>query len=366
MPDLLPGLPPDPTARPLLVTSDLDLLDELLRLCAAAGVEARVAADVAAARGPWAAAPVVVLGDDLSRAASSARLPRRRDLVLVGRTPGDADVWTRAAALGAESVVFLPGAASWLTDRLAGACEEPGAGAVTVAVIGGRGGAGASSLACALAVTASEGGWRTLLVDADPFGGGLDMVLGVEDAPGLRWPDLAAAAGPISASALRSSLPRLRRLHLLSWDRGEPQDVSAATVRAVLTAGRQAHELVVLDLPRRADPTVEEVLADVDTLLLVVPTEVRAVAAAGRIAAYVGRLVPDVRVITRGPAPSGLTPEMVAGSLGLPLAGRLKPEPGLALGLERGEPPARSGRGPLAALCRSLLGELSVPRRSAA
>ena len=365
MPERLPDLS-DLPVRPLLVTSDLDLLDELLRLCAAAGVEARVAGDVAAARGPWAVAPVVVLGDDLSRSAMAAKLARRRDLVLIGRTLDDADVWARAAALGAESVVFLPGAGAWLTDRLAGACEEPGAAAVTVAVIGGRGGAGASSLACALALTASDGGWRTLLVDADPLGGGLDMVLGCEDAPGLRWPDLAAADGSISASALRSSLPRLGGLHLLSWDRGDPVSVSGATVRAVLAAGRQAHELVVLDLPRRPDQAAEATSAGVDVLLLVVPTEVRAVAAAGRVAAYAGRLTHDVRVVTRGPAPSGLTPEMVAGSLGLPLAGWLKPEPGLALSLERGEPPARSGRGPLAALCRSLLGELSVPRRSAA
>ncbi|MDQ1643376.1 MAG: hypothetical protein QOJ90_2727, partial [Actinomycetota bacterium] len=32
--------------RPMIVTADLELLDELLRLCAAAGAEAQVAHDV--------------------------------------------------------------------------------------------------------------------------------------------------------------------------------------------------------------------------------------------------------------------------------------------------------------------------------
>ena len=46
--------------RPLLVTSDPDLLDELLRLCAAAGTEAEVAHDIAAARLSWSTPPLVV------------------------------------------------------------------------------------------------------------------------------------------------------------------------------------------------------------------------------------------------------------------------------------------------------------------
>ncbi|MCY7373354.1 MAG: hypothetical protein LH461_06615 [Spirochaetaceae bacterium] len=352
--------------RPLLVTSDPDLLDDLLRICAAAGAEARVANDVAAARGAWTEAPVVVLGDELSRSALASGLPRRGDLLLVSRDLDDAEVWSRAAALGAESVVLLPRAQSLLVERLTAACGEPSAGAVTVAVVGGRGGAGASPLSCALAVTAAGSGWRTLLVDADALGGGLDLVLGCEDAPGLRWPDIGAVGGAISASALRSALPTVDGLHLLSWDRGDEHVVSAATARAVLAAARPVHELLVVDLPRRVDAAAEVVLVAADLVLLVVPTEVRAVAAAARVAAYAGLLARDIRVVARGPAPSGLTPELVAERLGLPLAGRLKPEPGLARSLERGEPPARSGRGPLADLCRSLLGDLPGRGREAA
>jgi hypothetical protein len=74
------------------------------------------------------------------------------------------------------------------------------------------------------------------------------------------------------------------------------------------------------------------------------------------------RLVADIGVVVRGPAPSGLTAEVVAESLGLPLAGWLRPEPGLERSLERGDAPAGSGRGPLAALCRSLLDGLASAR----
>jgi len=339
--------------RPLLATTDHDLLDDLLRLCAAAGVEAQVAHEVAAARAEWSAAPLVVVDDDVSAAALAAGLARRPDVVLVARDLCDDATWERASRLGA-SVVVLPDAERWLLDRLAGTAVEPVPDATTIAVLGGRGGAGASILACALATTGAAR-CPTVLVDADPLGGGLDLLLGVETAPGLRWRDLAGAGGTVSPAALVRALPRASGLPLLSWDRGDPVQVPADTVGAVLAAVRGSHRLVVADLPRRLDAAAEVVAVESDVVLLVVPAEVRAAAAAGRVAAAVARFAGDVRVVVRGPAPSGLTGPDVARSLGLPLEGWLRPEPGLAAALERGEAPGRSGRGPLAQLCGKLL-----------
>lgn len=346
--------------RPLLVTSDADLLDDLLRLCAAAGVEPQVAHDLTAARSAWASAPLVVLGDDLSRRVDRAGLGRRPDLVLVTRDLDDVDVWTRGAGLGVETVVFLPDAEALLVDRLVDSVEAPVAEATTVAAVGGRGGAGASTLAGALAVTASADGLRTLLVDADPLGGGLDLLVGAEQVPGMRWPDLAVAGGRVGAAALGSALPEVSRLRLLSWDRGDPRPVPVAAATAVLSAACRSHQVVVVDLPRRLDALAEVAVAAATTVLLVVPAEVRATAAAARVAAGLRPLAPDVRLVVRGPAPSGLTGRVVADSLGLPLVGWLRPEPGLARSLERGEAPARSGRGPLADLCRELLRQLGA------
>jgi hypothetical protein len=137
-------------------------------------------------------------------------------------------------------------------------------------------------------------------------------------------------------------------------------------MRSVLAAASRASDLVTVDLPRHIDAAAEQALAAADVTLLVVPADVRSAAAAGRVALAVGLCARDVRVIVRGPAPSGLTGPMVADVLGLPLAGSMPPEPGLDLALDRGQPPTRSPRGPLTAFCRQLLGDLGLPGSRAA
>lgn len=355
-----------PPRRPLLVTADPQLLDDLLRLCGAAGVEPDVANDEALARRAWAEAPLVVVGSDLVRRLVRARVPRRAGVVLVGLDLDDAGVWDLAVEVGADTVVFLPDAQAWLVDRLGEAGDGPVSGGVTVAVLGGRGGAGASTLSAALACAAAGREVNTMLVDADPLGGGIDMLLGREDATGLRWPDLAAAAGRLSAESLRAALPRVGPLSVLSCGRGESLQLPLDAVRAVLAAARRSHDLVVVDLPRHLDDVAELVLSTATSTLLVVPAEVRATAAAGRVAVGVGLLAGDVRAVVRGPAPSGLTGPLVADALGLPLAGWMDAEPDLARAQEHGRPPPTEGKGPLASLCGSLLSDLLAVRRRAA
>ena len=357
--------PPGPE-RPLVVTSDPDVLDDLLRLAATAGAEVQVAADAGAARAAWSTASLVLLGPDAPEDCARLGLPRRADVVLVGVDLDDAGVWERAVAVGAERVAFLPDAERWLSDRLADAVEGGGPAGALVAVVGGRGGAGATTLACALAVTAARSGRSALLVDGDPLGGGIDLVFGEEQDGGVRWRDFAATRGRVPATVLAGALPRSHGLSLLSWDRGDTRVVPAEAVESVLAAGRRSHDLVVVDLPRAVDEASRVVLASATTVLLVVPAEVRAAAAASRVAAAVGVLCRDLRLVTRGPSPAGLTGHQVARALGLPLLGDLRPEPGLDASLERGEPPGLRPRSPLARLCGDLLDELLLPVRRAA
>ena len=56
-----------------------------------------------------------------------------------------------------------------------------------------------------------------------------------------------------------------------------------------------------------------------------------------------------------------LDPQSVADGLGLELYGTLTDEPGLVLAAERGDPPGRSARSPLAQLARRLLHQLPRP-----
>lgn len=347
------------TARPLLVTGDEVLLDDLLRLTTVSALTPDVAGDPGAATRRWLAAPLVLVGTDLADAVAAASPPRRPGVLLVGRDLDDATVWRKAVAVGAEHVVLLPDGESWLVDRLTDVAEG-GTEACTIAVVGGRGGAGATVLAASLAVASVRRGTRTMLVDGDPLGGGIDLVVGGEDRAGLRWPDLVATRGRVGADALRSALPQVDDLRVLSWDRSDSLRIPGATMREVLAAGRRGSDLVVVDLPRRVDAAVEETLLHATTTLLVVPAEIRATAAAARVAAALTLVCGDVRVVVRGPAPSGLDGAVIAASLGLPLAGELAAEPRLAEALERGEPPGRRVRGPLARFCDGFLDELGV------
>jgi secretion/DNA translocation related CpaE-like protein len=342
------------------VTADPDLLDDVLRIAADVGVLVDVAPDPAAARPWYGPAPLVLLGVDAAPDCVRAHLGRRPSVLLVGRhqDPGPPD-WTVADDLGAEHLVALPAGETWLAGRLRQLLAGAPSGLV-VAVLGGRGGAGASVFSAGLAVTAGRAGWRTLLIDADPLGGGVDLVLGWESLDGLRWPALSQTSGRVSPPALVDVLPRRGELVLLSWDRGDMVAVPAEAMATALDAGRRGRDLVIVDLPRRLDDASLLALATADRGYLVVPAELRACAAAARVAAVAGPHCPSLATVVRGPAPGGLRAKDVAQALGLPLAGSLRAEPRLAVGLERGDAPAKDGRGPLAELCQRILDELGA------
>ncbi|MDX6216690.1 MAG: hypothetical protein QOG99_2274 [Frankiales bacterium] len=344
--------------RPLLVTNDPVALDDLLRLAATAGVEVEVAADVGGARRSWAGAPLVVVGPDLLDRCAGSRLGRRSNVVALGDDLDDATIWRKAVDLGAERVVFLPDAEPWLVQAFADAVETTDHAGLVVATLGGRGGAGATTLSVALAQAGTRRALRTLLVDGDPLGGGVDLVLGVEDLHGLRWPDLIATRGRLPAAAVIEALPHVDGIGVLSWDRGDATPLPAEAVQAVVEAGRRACELVVVDLARTLDEGAREVLAAAACALLVVPAEVRATAAAARVASRAGLLCRDLRLVVRGPSPGNVAAEDVQLALGLPLAGTLKAEPHIDVHLEEGRPPGRRSRSPLGSFCDRLLSDL--------
>ncbi|MBW6437703.1 CpaE-like family protein [Actinoplanes hulinensis] len=339
------------------MTADQDLLDDLLRLAAAGGSEVEVAPDPAAARARWTGAPMVLVGADQVAACLRARLPRRSRLILVGHPAAMQTAFQVADLIGADNLAVLPEADPWVVDQFAGRSDPP-ATSRTLAVIGGRGGAGASILATGLATTAVRAGHRTLLIDADPLGGGLDLVLGWEQVDGMRWPALAGADGRVDPPTLLAALPHRGDLVLLSFDRDELPGVPVEAMAAALDAARRGRDVIVADLPRQLDDAAVLALQAAERALLVVPAELRATASAARIAATVSVHCDDVAVVVRGPAPGRLKARDIARALGLPLAGTLRPEPGVCQGIERGTAPTADGKGPLADLCRRLVGEL--------
>jgi secretion/DNA translocation related CpaE-like protein len=239
-------------------------------------------------------------------------------------TVDDGTIFRRALTIGAEGVYLLPGDEAALGDRLADTLDGGVRAAATFAFVGGCGGAGATTLAAAVAVTASRRGVRTMLIDGDPLGGGIDLALGSETGSGARWPDLLNAAGRVSAAALRAALPTVDGLAVLSWDRSDVTTLPPEAMRSVLGAAQRSSDLVVVDLPRRADPAAEEAFVRATATFLVVPRDVRSCAAAARLVRPLREVATDLRVVAREPGLGGLSAVDVAHHLSLPLAAKLR------------------------------------------
>ncbi|HEY6423589.1 MAG TPA: septum site-determining protein Ssd [Pseudonocardiaceae bacterium] len=354
--------------RPVMLVAPGGLADEVARLAAAAGCEPDRVTDPELVRERWNSAPLVLLDVEAAMCSANAGLPRRDGVVLVSAAP-DPEVWRSAVAVGAQHVAVLPDAEAWLVGALADAVESPAEPGRVLAVIGGRGGAGASVLAAAVAVAAAESGRRALLVDCDALGGGLDLALRAEETDGLRWSGLELGDGRVAAAALpamsASTMPRLGRwgeLTVLSCDRDGPGPNGVA-VRTVCATGQRAGETVVYDVPRHPCEPGTAALESADLAVLVVPAEVRACAAATTVAMRVLRYGVALQLVVRGPAPGGLTPGDVSRALDLPLLAAMRPQPGLAGALDRGALPGRS-RGPLATAARQVLGVLDGSHRA--
>ena len=139
------------TRRPVMMMAPGELADEVTRLAAAAGCDLHRITHPDTVREQWNCAPMLVLDAEAATASASAGLSRR-DGVVVVCADGDPQVWRCAVAVGAQHVVVLPDGEAWLVGALADALESPADPGRVLAVLGGRGGAGASVFATAVAV----------------------------------------------------------------------------------------------------------------------------------------------------------------------------------------------------------------------
>jgi secretion/DNA translocation related CpaE-like protein len=344
----------------LSLVSDVVLRNDVERIAAAVGARV-VHAREPSNRKVWTVASVVVLDAETVGRCAELALPRRGRIFLIGRTePGESE-WEAAIAVGVQRVLTLPAQESDLVNELSEGVDAPradGRGAV-LAVIGGRGGAGASVFATALAQVAHD----ALLIDVDPWGGGIDLALGSEGEIGLRWPDLAVQGGRLGYAALREALPVRRGITVLSAGR-TGREVDAGALRAVIDAGCRGGATVICDVPRRATPAAEAALDAADLVVLVTSADVRSCAATTALGQWLVAVNPNVGLVVRGPAPGGLTSVDVANIVGLPLLAAMRPQPRLAAALEHGGL-SMGRRSPLMPAARRVLAVLRTqPRES--
>ncbi|WP_425955240.1 pilus assembly protein FlpE [Xylanimonas sp. McL0601] len=220
-----------------------------------------------------------------------------------------------------------------------------------VAVVGACGGAGTSSVAAAVAHGLRRTGGRGVLVDLDAGGAGIEVLLGIEDEPGARWPELADARGDVDGRGLLAALPRWGAVPVLSAARFTPAAPEDDVVLDVCAALLRSGEAVIADLPRPGAwrTAARALLADADDVLVVTPATMTGAAGAVAVARALERVPAGggagrVRLVVRGPGPGRVDPADLSALTGLEVAAETGEDRSLAGAIERGEGP-RVGRG---------------------
>lgn len=249
----------------------------------------------------------------------------------------------------ADRGFVIPAQATNLLRALGNSVREnntpESAGGRVLGIMGAVGGTGASTLAAAVAREAAQT-QRAVLVDAVDHSGGLDLLLGCEDLPGARWPDLHVAEGSLAADDLVAALPQREKVAVLSAARGavaEGYGLNEAELRGAVGILRRGEIPVVVDLPS----TGELCLAGAETcdeVAVLCPAEVRAGARLAGLAARLRSRGVSASVVLRHRGWSGLDAQDVQQLSQLSVAAEIPTIPGLAKAAELGGLPTRLPR----------------------
>ena len=339
----------------VVATDDPELLDRILSITAAVGIEPLVVNEPQLLRPVWTTAAMVLVGADQAARVAALGLRRRAEVYVLSDQSARGAAYESSMPLGA-AVVTLPDGGGWLARAIADRGAQRNSTGEVICVVGGSGGVGASTFAAGLASVAVRATQRALLIDADPYGGGLDLLLGAEWVEGLRWPRLTNVRGQLGD--LTGQLPQVDGVDVLAMARGESPPgwlLAAGQLEAVLESAVRSHDLAIVDLPRSAGEVTERALDRAEQIILVVQGDVRGVAAARELARLMDADGDRMGVVVRRGRTRLLSPDTVADGLGLRLFGTIPDDTSLALAADRGEPPARSPRTPIATACREVL-----------
>jgi secretion/DNA translocation related CpaE-like protein len=320
----------DQHSQTILISAD-DRLIGLVQACAAAiGVPVAVVGKLGDARAAWGSAAAVLVGGDLAEQVGEAGLSTRDRVWLVGHQD-DLQLCAWSAPLAAQ-VSVLPQGGKWLSRVIAGQAEaDPGR---TVAIWGGAGGVGASTLCVGVAMAAARRAVKVALVDADPGGGGLDLVLGAENTPGWRWDKLRHASGQIAD--ITAMLPKAEGITVVSMERSHPGELPGPALQAVVDCLLRTHDLVLIDVGRAAQAN----LGWIRRAVVVTSQTVRAIAAT-RVTLANWPVERCGLVVRRG---GSVLAGEAAQAVGVPLIATVPTVRDLPQLADRGLPPAWSGR----------------------
>lgn len=338
----------------LVIGSEPEVRAEALRFAATTGVCADLfeAAELSAAT--WAAAALVVVDATAADAVSRLGLARRSGVLIVTSGTPSVALWASAVSIGVEQVLELPAGQAALIERMSDVASGSGPLGPLVAVIGGCGGAGASTLAVALALNAASAGHQPVLLGCDPWDGGIDIVLGAEDVPGPRWPDVAEISGRLPSAAIQDGLPYAHGVRFLSSTRSRPAAVGVAALSAVVTAARRTGEPVIVDLPRSTGEPARWLGGILDLGVVVCPATVAGALASRAIVTELHWSPTNSGIAVRRGLGRDLIDDALAAAVGLPVLTRIPEDHRLLTRQQQGEPPGLRRRSGLARTCAGL------------
>ncbi len=194
-----------------------------------------------------------------------------------------------------------------------------------VTVSGAVGGIGTSTFAYAIALQCNSG---AVLIDAQPDGVALDVLVGAEECAGTRWSQVRIRTAEINAQAILAALPQYGRLHILSSDSEAAADSSAIPflVRALQRDGVD----IILDISAR-DALRKSLAPEVDVLLM--PPTLPGIVAART------ALLAKTQVVLVEAGSFEVLPSRAAEYLDREFAGVVRWQRGVALSATAGAPP---------------------------
>ncbi|WP_395672814.1 CpaE family protein [Phenylobacterium sp.] len=217
----------------------------------------------------------------------------------------DVGLYRRLVALGVADYLAKPVSA----DALAAALQPSsparparagaGPGLRSVAVVGARGGAGATSVAAALGWALSQThGRRTVLLDLDLQCGALALSLDIE--PGRGLSEILAAPDRIDALLVGSAAAHAGdRLRVLAAE--EPLDadvpVDAGGLEALVGALRDTSDALVMDVPHRLDRLGRAAIAAADVTVVVTDLSLPGLRDSRRLVALARSLRPNGEIV---------------------------------------------------------------------
>jgi secretion/DNA translocation related CpaE-like protein len=241
-----------------------------------------------------------------------------------------AKTWQLALQFDAEHVEVLPNESDWLIEHVVPPIQSR---AHVVLVTPAVGGAGASTVACALAAQYAAQGVKVCLIDADLRAGGLDVLMGCEQAPGMRWADIENLQGSVHGAELFDSLVVSHGIHVLAPKRGQ-FDSDTSQMLTIIETLASSCDVVLVDAPRVAEELIQSLVTLSDDVLLVMPTTVQA----SSLVTSVKERFAEVRcgLVVRQVPGSGLTPIGVAQAVDIPLRTTLPTDARIVEQVEQG------------------------------